>query len=145
MNQPKELLQFYKAESKMVLSLPLVEAISAGFPSPAADYIDIAIDINKELIKNPSSTFYGKVKGYSMIDLGIGEGDIMVVDKSLEPATGDIAVCFIDGEFTLKQILIRKREVLLMPANADFEPIKVTEDNEFLIWGIVTYTIKKRR
>ncbi len=145
MRQAKPNIELYIIDTHTSLSLPYVDRISAGFPSPAADYIDIAIDISKELVKNPSSTFYGKVKGFSMKETGIEDGDIMVVDKSLEPISGDIAVCFIDGEFTLKQILIRKKEILLMPANPEFEPIRVTEDNDFLIWGIVTYSIKRRR
>ena len=88
-------------------SLPLPfaeEGIRAGFPNPAQDYMEIAIDLNKELIKHPSSTFYGRVIGDSMIDEGIEEGDILVIDKSLEPMNDDLAVCFIDGEFTVKQI-----------------------------------------
>jgi len=117
--------------------------ISAGFPSPASDYLDIAIDLNKELIKNPSSTFLGRVRGLSMKDAGIDENDILVVDKSLEPQNGKIAVCYIDGEFTVKRVNIREKEVYLMPANNDFQPIRVTPDNDFLIWGTVTYIIKK--
>jgi len=121
----------------------VTEAISAGFPSPAGDYIDIAIDLNKELVKNPNSTFLGRVKGLSMRDAGIDDKDILIVDKSLEPQNGKIAVCFIDGEFTLKRINIQKKEVFLMPANEDYKPLKITEENNFVIWGIVTYVIKK--
>jgi DNA polymerase V len=119
------------------------EAISAGFPSPASDFADNIIDLNKELIKNPSSTFLGRVKGLSMRDAGIGDKDILIIDKSLEPQNGKIAVCFIDGEFTLKRINIKKNEVYLVPANDDFKPIKVEVENNFIIWGIVTYVIKK--
>ena len=137
-------IDFYSLDTLTELKLPLVEGgISAGFPSPASDYLDIAIDLNKELIKNPSATFLGRVKGLSMKDAGIDDQDILVVDKSLEPQNGKVAVCCIDGEFTLKRINIRKKEIFLMPANTDFQPIRVTEDNDFLIWGIVTYIIKQ--
>jgi DNA polymerase V len=137
---------FYSANTNSVLELPLVEGgIAAGFPSPAQDYIDLSIDLNKELINNPSSTFYARVKGSSMIDAGISDGDILVVDKSLEPQDGDTAVCFIDGEFTLKFIRIESDAVYLVPANPVFKPIKVTEENNFCIWGIVTYSIKNHK
>lgn len=118
------------------------EGISAGFPSPADDFLEQTIDLNKELIKNPSSTFLGKVKGNSLKDIGISNGDIMVIDKSLEPKDGKIAVCFIDGEFTVKRIKFEKDHCWLLPANDKYKPIKVTEDNDFRIWGIVTNVIK---
>ena len=139
-------LDFYSANTETVLALPLVDGgIAAGFPSPAQDYIDLKIDLNKELIANPSSTFYGRVKGTSMQDAGIVEGDILVIDKSIEPQDGDTAVCFIDGEFTLKYIKIEPDAVYLVPANPKFQPIKVTEDNNFCIWGVVTYSIKSHK
>jgi DNA polymerase V len=139
-------IDFYSVNTTTALPLPLVTgAISAGFPSPAQDYIDLKIDLNKELISNPSSTFYGRVKGSSMQDAGIVDGDILVIDKSLEPQDGDMAVCFIDGEFTLKYIKIEPDAVYLIPANPAFHPIKVTEENHFCIWGVVTYSIKKHK
>ena len=84
--------------------------IHAGFPSPATDYMTQAIDLNKELVRHPAATFYGRVVGDSMIDAGVDEGDILVIDKSLEPQDGDMAVCFVDGEFTLKQVEVEGRE-----------------------------------
>ena len=125
------------------VTLPLFTGISAGFPSPAADYLENAIDLNRELIRDPSSTFFGRVKGFSMKDEGIGENDILVIDKSIRPRDGLIAVCFIDGEFTLKKIRVGNDSVTLMPANDSFKPIVVTEENNFLVWGIVTYVIRK--
>jgi DNA polymerase V len=137
---------FYTANTSTHISLPFVEGgIAAGFPSPAQDYIDLHIDLNTELISNPSSTFYARVKGTSMQDAGIMDGDILVIDKSLEPKDGDTAVCFIDGEFTLKYIKFETDVIYLVPANPKFEPIKVTEDNNFCIWGIVTYSIKSHK
>ena len=129
-------------------SLPLQfadEGIRAGFPSPAQDYMEQAIDLNKELIRHPASTFYGRVAGDSMRDEGIEEGDILVIDKSLELQDDDLAVCFVDGEFTVKRVRLEPDAAWLVPSNPDYPLIKVTKDNEFIVWGIVTYTIKKNR
>lgn len=120
-----------------------VEGIKAGFPSPAQDYMDSVFDLNKELVHNPSSTFYGRVSGNSMVDAGIHDGDILVIDKSIEPANGLQAVCFVDGEFTIKTLKVTKTAVYLMPANPEFKPIKITDENSFMVWGIVTYVIHK--
>jgi DNA polymerase V len=139
-------LDFYTANTDSKVLLPFIDGgIAAGFPSPAQDYVDLKIDLNTELISNPSSTFYARVKGTSMQDAGIMDGDILVIDKSLEPKEGDTAVCFIDGEFTLKYIKFESDAVYLLPANPKFEPIKVTEENNFCIWGIVTYSIKNHK
>lgn len=139
-------LDFYTANTSSHVALPFIDGgIAAGFPSPAQDYIDLKIDLNTELVTNPSSTFYARVKGTSMQDAGIMDGDILVIDKSLEPKDGDTAVCFIDGEFTLKYIKFETDIVYLIPANPKFEPIKVTEENNFCIWGIVTYSIKNHK
>ncbi|MDO7138674.1 MULTISPECIES: LexA family protein [Algibacter] len=136
-------LTFYKADVSTSVQLPfVVEGISAGFPSPADDFLDINIDLNKHLIKNPSTTFYGKVKGDSMIDAGIHNGDLLIIDKSLEPKNNKIAVCFIDGEFTVKRIKIEKDIVWLIAENEQYKPIKVTKDNDFVIWGIVINVVK---
>jgi DNA polymerase V len=136
-------LDLYSANTETSLEIPLVdEGIKAGFPSPASDFLDLSIDLNKELVKHPISTFYGRVKGESMKNAGINDGDLLIIDKSLEPTDGKIAVCFIEGEFTLKRIKLEKDYCLLMPENEDFEPIKVTEDTDFLIWGILVHVIK---
>ncbi len=119
------------------------ERVAAGFPSPADDYAASGLDLNRELIKNPASTFYARVSGLSMIDEGINDGDLLVIDKSLEPYDGCLAVCYIDGEFTLKRFEKHKDYGMLIPANKEFKPIKVTAENDFCIWGIVTYLIKK--
>ena len=119
------------------------ERVAAGFPSPADDYAANGLDLNRELIKNPASTFYARVSGLSMIDEGINDGDLLVIDKSLEPYDGCLAVCYIDGEFTLKRFEKHKDYGMLIPANKEFKPIKVTAENDFCIWGIVTYLIKK--
>lgn len=136
-------LEFYTASTETMMELPFVDGgVKAGFPSPAADFTEISIDLNIELLRNPSSTFFCRVSGDSMQDLGICDGDLLVIDKSLETVNGKVAVCYIDGEFTLKRIKIEKDCCWLMPANKNYKPIKVTEDNEFIVWGIVTYAIK---
>lgn len=126
------------------IELPLSgERVAAGFPSPAEDYASLSLDLNRELIKNPASTFYARVSGLSMIDEGINDGDLLVIDKSIEPYNGCLAVCYVDGEFTLKRFKKHKDHALLVPANKEFPPLKVTAENDFCIWGVVTYIIKK--
>ncbi|PID63157.1 MAG: peptidase S24 [Ignavibacteriae bacterium] len=136
-------LEIYKASTKSAQELPFIESgVKAGFPSPAEDFIESRIDLNKILVKNPEATFFCRVNGNSMKDIGIYDNDLLVVDKSLEPQNGKVAICFIDGEFTLKRIKIEKDCCWLVPANNDFTPIKVTAENEFIVWGIVTHSIK---
>ena len=117
--------------------------ISAGFPSPADDFRETRISLDDELIQNKDATFFAKVKGQSMIDAGLDDNDLLVIDRSLEPANNKIAVCFLDGEFTVKRLRVEKNEVWLQPENINYPIIKITEDNDFMIWGIVTSVIKK--
>ena len=119
--------------------------IHAGFPSPATDYMTQAIDLNKELVRHPAATFYGRVVGDSMIDAGVEEGDILVIDRSLEPQDGDMAVCFVDGEFPLNRLCFTDGGLKLVPANPNYPEIEITEGVEFIMWGVVTYVIKKVR
>jgi DNA polymerase V len=136
-------LDIFLVSVDTVLEIPVVStAISAGFPSPALDFIDLSIDMNKHLIKRPSSTFYGRVKGQSMKDVGITDGDLLVIDKSITPKNDQIAVCYVDGEFTIKKIKFEQDICWLIPANDAYQPIRVTSQNDFLIWGIVTHVIK---
>ena len=133
-----------KPDTTTNIELPLFQTgISAGFPSPADDYIEDQIDLNRELIRNPSSTFFGRVNGDSMINAGIGDGDLIVIDKSIEPKDGSIVVCVIDGEFTVKRFQKINGEIFLMPENEKYKAIKITNENDFRVWGTVTYTIKK--
>lgn len=137
-------LEFYSIDTAAGLELPLYQTkVSAGFPSPADDYTDLKIDLNKTLIKHPSATFYVKVKGVSMSNAGIQDGDILIVDRSLEAKNNCIAVCVIDGEFTVKRVSKVKNELYLLPENKEYKPIKITEYNNFEIWGIVSYVIHK--
>lgn len=136
-------LEFYTADLKTKLHLPFVDTeISAGFPSPADDFIELSIDLNKTLIKNKDTTFFAKVKGHSMKNAGIYNGDLLVIDRSLQPQDNKIAICQIDGEFTVKRIKIEKNIIWLIAENEDYKPIKVTPENEFMIWGIVIHSIK---
>lgn len=138
-------IDFYTADNSSSLELPYAKNISAGFPSPADDYMDMSLDLNKELIGNPTATFYGRVKGNSMQNVGIHDGDVLVVDRSLDPVNDAIAVCFIDGDFTVKRVHVEKNQCFLLPENDAYPPIPVGEDNDFIIWGIVTYVIKKMK
>ena len=132
--------------SNVSLVLPVADGgIRAGFPSPAQDYLESGIDLNRELVKNPSSTFFGRVSGDSMAGAGIEDGDLIVIDKSISASEGDIAVCFVDGEFTLKRIHIENDFVWLLPENPKYRRIKVTPDQNFMVWGVVTYSIKDVR
>ena len=125
------------------MELPILDGlIPAGFPSPLQGIAQDYIDLNRELISHPSSTFCARVTGNSMIDSGICDGDLLIIDKSLDPHDVAIAVCFVDGEFTLKRIAIRHDGVYLVPANPKFKEIKVSEESNFQVWGIVTYIIK---
>ena len=138
-----KILEFYAPDYSTELHIPFGDVgISAGFPSPADDFIELSIDLNKHLIKHKDSTFFAKVKGHSMKDAGIFDGDLLVIDKSLDPQDGKIAICQIDGEFTVKRIKIEGNVVWLVAENEDYKPIKVTEENEVMIWGIVVFSIK---
>lgn len=140
-------LIFYSADLSTELDLPFAtEGIRAGFPSPAQDYMTDSIDLNKELVLHPATTFYARAVGNSMTGFGISDGDLLVIDKSIEPVDGDIVVAFIDGEFTLKKIIKDENEcnLWLVPGNEDYPPIKITEENDFIVWGVLTYNIKKQ-
>ena len=138
-------IKIYSAETKRAISLQYADGgIHAGFPSPAQDYIEGSIDLNKELIRNQASTFYGRVVGDSMIEAGIEEGDILVIDKSIQAQDNDMIVCYIDGEFALKYMRYEDGHLMLYPANKNYRPIEVKEGESFRVWGVVTYTIKKR-
>ncbi|WP_396179666.1 LexA family protein [Flavobacterium sp.] len=137
-------LTFFKPELNSVIKLPFIShSVSAGFPSPAMDFMEASIDLNQVLVENPIATFYVQVEGNSMIDAGIHDKDLLVVDRSLEPRNNKIAICLLDGEFTVKRIRLENNELYLMPENPSYQPIQVTEENQLIIWGIVTYVIKK--
>lgn len=139
-------LEISPATDGQRLSLPYAdEGVRAGFPSPAQSYMQNAIDLNRDLITHPESTFYARVVGDSMIDADLEEGDILVIDKSLDARTGDIAVCILEGDFTVKTLELFPDHVILHPANESYPPITVTETDSFEVWGVVTYVIKGMR
>lgn len=144
-------IPFFKSEELELITpsmrtaqeIPLIsEPLSAGFPSPALDFEGETLDLNKELISNASSTYYGRIKGDSMQNAGIDHGDLIVIDKSITSKNNRIAVCFIDGEFTVKRVRIEQNCCWLIPANDKYEPIQVMEGSNFHIWGVVTHVIK---
>lgn len=139
-------LQIFSADPTTIMELPFVDGgIKAGFPSPCQDYMTESIDLNKEIIRHKETTFLARVSGNSLMDAGISDGDIIVIDRSLEVNDGDFVVAFIDGDFTLKEFKRDKDNhcAWLIPHNDSYSPIKVTEDNNFIVWGVLTYTIKK--
>jgi DNA polymerase V len=133
----------YNIDMSESLELDMLGEVRAGFPSLADEEPREKLDLLKLLVKHPSSTFFFRVGGTSMVEADMDEGDIIIVDRSIEPYNGCSAVCFIDGEFTVKRIERHDDHMLLVAANPKFQPIRVTADNEFAIWGIVTYIIKR--
>ena len=137
-------LTFFTPENLNTLGAVYIDTgISAGFPSPAEDFKQERLSLDDELIKNKEATFFARVSGQSMIDAGLSDNDLLVIDRSLSPAHNKIAVCFLDGEFTVKRLKVEKDEIWLQPENKNYQPIKITEENDFVIWGIVTNVIKK--
>ena len=147
MKKKKKITDFfdvYKLEPEVIAKIPLAgEKVSAGFPSPADDFIDQAIDLNKVLIKHPSATFFVRVAGDSMIDANIFEGDVLVVDRALEPKHNDIVIAVVYGEFTLKRLIIENDKIILKPENINYKPIIITPETDFYIWGVVTSVIRQ--
>lgn len=127
-----------------VYKLPVFASkVQAGFPSPADDYIERYLDLNTEYIKNPSSTFLVIATGQSMIDAGIFDGDVLLVDKSLTPVDGSIVIAALNGELTVKRLSKQKGLVQLKPANPHFKPIDITEELDMVIWGVVTLVLHR--
>ena len=130
------------------LDLLFAPQIKAGFPSPAEDYMRESLDFNRDLIKHPEATFYGRVDGDSMMDAGISDGDIAVIDRALEPSDGDIIVAYINNEFTIKYLDLKHRKdgyIELRPANKKYKPIRIDENDTFEVWGVAVWTIKAWR
>jgi|TARA_B110000014_G_C20019077_1_gene528658 DNA polymerase V len=117
--------------------------ISCGIPSPTNDVGQERISLDKELIKNKEATFFARVSGQSMIGAGLDDNDLLVIDRSIAPTNNKIAVCFLDGEFTVKRLKVESSGVWLQPENPNYQAIQVTSENNFIIWGIVTNVVKK--
>ena len=138
-------IKLIKGEFEEKVDLLLAPGIRAGFPSPAEDYLRESLDFNRDLIRHPEATFYGKVEGDSMEDAGINNGDIAVIDRSVEPQHGDVVVGYVNGEFTIKFLDLTHREegyIELRPANKNYQPIRIDENTKFEVWGVVVWTIK---
>ena len=141
-------IQLLKGDFEKELKLHFAPSIMAGFPSPAEDYLHESLDFNRDLIRHPEATFYGRVKGNSMMDVGICNGDIAVIDRSVEPQDGDVVVGYINEDFTIKFLDLTHRKdgyIELRPANKEFKPIRIDEDDDFEVWGVVIWTIKNWR
>lgn len=137
-------IQFYSIDALSEQPLPFAdEGVRAGFPSPAQDYMENSIDLNRDLVDHPESTFLARVVGDSMVDADVKAGDIIVVDKALEVKSGDMAVCILNGEFTLKYVDVVEGGVVLRPANTAYPPIVVGDGDTFEVWGVVTYVIHR--
>ncbi len=132
----------YQPDQGTVCKRPLfLVPVSAGFPSPADDYIENQLDLNRYLIKHPAATFFVKVKGDSMVDAGIYSGDILIVDRSLETVDKKVVIAVVDGELTVKRIRMIDKKIFLLPENSNFSSIEVTESIDFKVWGVVTNVI----
>lgn len=133
-------------QANRFFSLPLfLSSVAAGFPSPADDYLDSDLDLNKFLISHPAATFFVRVSGESMIDANIHPGDVLIVDRALEPSHRAIVVAVINGEFTVKRVVRKGKKIFLVPENRVFPLMEVTEDEDFQVWGVVTYVIHRAK
>ena len=145
----KREIEIFKSSFAAILSLPFADdGIRSGFPRTAQDYMDKSLDFNRELISHPAATFYAKVVGQSMINAGIDEGDIIVVDRALTPCQDDIVVAYVNGEFTMKYLDLSMRdfgEIWLRPGNDAYPPFRITPDDDCVIWGVVSKIIKNLR
>ena len=143
MKEKKTLNLFIPKKENRIGQWLAEEGISAGFPSPADDFKETRISLDRELVKNKEATFYARVSGDSMTGAGLNDGDLLVIDKSKNPENGKIAICLVNGEFTVKRIKKEKDKLYLMPENKKYKSIEIKEENELIIWGIVEYVIKK--
>ncbi len=142
MIKASEINAIYYPDPSTEYELPLfMVSVPAGFPSPAEDYIEGKLDLNKHLIKHPAATFFVRVTGDSMINAGIHPGDILIVDRSLDPADKKVVIAVVDGELTVKRIRMIQDKIVLMPENANYEPLRIKEEMSFEIWGVVTNVI----
>jgi DNA polymerase V len=125
-----------------VMPLPLYSGkVSAGFPSPADDHLETNIDLNEKLVRHPAATFFARVQGHSMINVGIHHGDLLVIDRSLDPRHNAIVIAVVNGEMTLKRLKIENSRVWLMPENPEFSPLEITDSMDLHIWGVVAHVI----
>ncbi|PWY56527.1 DNA polymerase V [Legionella qingyii] len=137
-----QLAELEQLKNRKIYQLPVFASkIQAGFPSPADDYIEGYLDLNTKFIKHPSATFVLQATGDSMVDAGIFSGDWLLVDRSIEPSDGRIVIAAVNGELTVKRLSKTRGRVQLLPANPKFNPIDITEEDEMVIWGVVTLVL----
>jgi len=140
----KGIAKIMSYEEGIELELPMYKSeIKAGFPSPASDYIESTLDLNKFLIKHPAATFFVRAEGDSMIDAGIHSGDILIVDRAVQAEKHKIVIAAVNGELTVKRIWHDEDRLFLQSGNINFSPLEITPDMDFHIWGVVTYVIHK--
>lgn len=141
-SNPRTVLKLYAADTSTHIDIDVLGGVSAGFPSPADDYIDSSIDLNRVLIKNRVATYFMRVVGNSMKGAGIDDGDLLIIDRSINPKDNLIAVCYLDGEYIVKRLKKEKDAILLVAENTSYKPIRVTKEHDFSVWGVVTTVIK---
>lgn len=144
MSSKKDKLKIYQPDTATDREIPVAgSGVHAGFPSPAEDHIEGRLDLNKLAVTHPDATFFARVEGDSMKDDCIEDGDLLVIDKSLKPEDGNVVVSYLDGEFTLKRIQIKKGKIYLVPANEKYKVLEVSDETDFRVWGVVRYVLKK--
>jgi len=141
-NREKITLKFHAISKATPFKIPLMNStITAGFPSPADDHLDLSIDLNEYLVKHPAATFYVRVQGDSMEDSGIHQGDLLIVDRAKSYAMGSIVLAVLDGEFAVKKLIKKNESLYLLSSNTAYQPIKIETESDFKVWGVVTYVI----
>lgn len=141
-NLSDNLSNIIKLDFKKKMFLPLYcSSVQAGFPSPADDYLEESLNLTEKLIKHPTATFLVRVKGDSMVNAGIKQGDMLIVDRSIKPKSDDIVIAIVNGEFTVKRLKLKDSKVYLLPENNRYPYIKIEESDDTYIWGVVTSCI----
>ncbi len=137
---------FEPAPSRKNTPLPMMrDPVPAGFPSPAADCMEGMLDLNEHLIRRPAATFIVRVEGDSMTGAGICSGDLAVVDRSLKPRNNDIVIAVVGGELTVKRLVKTRDSIMLAPENPSFKPIVLRDENDLLVWGVVSAIVRTLR
>ena len=141
-NRGKVAFQFHAISKSSPFKIPLMSStVTAGFPSPADDHLDLPIDLNEYLVKHPAATFYVRVQGDSMDDAGIHQGDLLIVDRAEPYTMGSIVLAVLDGEFTVKKLMKKNDSLYLLSSNTAYQPIKIETETDFKVWGVVTYIV----
>ena len=144
MKRDEDRLKVYRPQHDTDIELPMAEStVHAGFPSPADDFLEGSLDLDRLVVRHPEATFFARVEGDSMIGEGIAEGDILVVDKAVEAYDNCLAVAYVDGEFTLKRVRMLHDKILLVPANPRYPTIEIATGSDFAVWGVVRWIVKR--